>query len=127
MSDIMALCGGVVGITLICATVRRAAPEWAMPIVVCLGIFILRYALSFIYPTVLYVREIFELSGYGEYLSVTVKALGIASITHITCEICRDLGESSAAAKVELCGKAAMLLCAIPVVKQIFSCINIYL
>lgn len=127
MKDIVTLCGGVVGITLICVTVRRVSPDWAMPVGVCLGLFIMRYALSYIYPVVLYVRELFEGSEYGEYLTVSLKTLGIAVAVHITCETCRDLGESSAAAKVELCGKAAMLVCAIPVVKRIFSYINSFL
>ena len=64
---------------------------------------------------------------YSTYLESAFKALGIATITNITCEICRDLGDGSAAAKVELCGKAAILLCAIPVIKQIFAYVNSFL
>lgn len=127
MNDIFALCAGAAGAVIVIAVLRRVAPDWAVLAGVCLGLLILRRAVGFVYPVILYVQELFGGSEYNQYLTVAVKALGIATVTHITCETCRDLGENSAAAKVELCGKAAILLCGIPVIKQTFSYINSFL
>ncbi len=127
MNEIITVCAGVMGVVVITAAVRRIAPDWAMLCGVCLGLFILRRALNIMYPVVLYVQELLGSSQYSAYLECALKALGIATVTNITCETCRDLGDGSAAAKVELCGKAAILLCAIPVIKQIFTYVNSFL
>ena len=83
--------------------------------------------MELVYPVLVYVRELFGMSEYNSYLTPALKALGIATVTHIICETCRDLGEGSAAAKAELCGKAAILLCGIPVIKDIFSAVSSFL
>ena len=124
MNEIMSVCGGVLCVALTGAVLRRYAPDWAALVSVCLGILVLSRAIRLMYPVILYVSELLGATEYSQYLSPVIKALGIATVTHITCETCRDLGESSAAAKVEICGKAAILLCGIPVVKQIFSHVN---
>ena len=122
--NIFSLCMNITGIAIIIASVRRIAPDWAPLVSLCLGIFILRRAVEFIYPVTVYVKELFDISEYEKYLSCSLKALGIAVAVHITSETCRDLNENSAAAKVELCGKAAILLCGIPVIKDIFSVVS---
>ncbi|MBE6688733.1 MAG: hypothetical protein E7588_05595 [Ruminococcaceae bacterium] len=127
MNEIMAVCGGTVCVAVVNIVLKRLAPDWAALVSVFLGIFLLRRAVGLMYPVIIYVRELFGGSEYNTYLSCALKALGIATVTNITCETCRDLGESSAAAKAELCGKAAILLCSIPVLKEIFSYINSFL
>ena len=127
MNDIFAVCTGVVGVVLISSALRRIAPDWSALVGVCLGLFVLRRAVGIIYPVLEYVRQLWEGSEYSSCMAVAVKSLGIATVTHITCETCRDLGENAVAAKVELCGKAAILLCAIPVIKEIFSYVNSFL
>ncbi|MBQ9940692.1 MAG: hypothetical protein IJO74_04040 [Clostridia bacterium] len=122
--NIITVCGSVVAIAVISAVIRKTAPDWSPLLSMCLGLLILGKAMDFIYPIVVYVKEIFFSSQYSIYLMPAVKALGIATVTHITCETCRDLNENSAAAKVELCGKAAILLCGIPIIKEIFATVN---
>ena len=60
-------------------------------------------------------REMFAQTGLdGEYLSIVFRSLGICFITQITCDCCRDNGESALASQLELAGKAALLLTAMP-------------
>ena len=127
MNDILSVCGGVLCVAVTGTVLRRYAPDWAALVSICLGLLVLRRALGLMYPVILYVSELLGTTEYSEYISPVVKALGIATVTHITCETCRDLGEGAAAAKVEICGKAAILLCGIPVVKQMFSHLNSFL
>lgn len=53
-----------------------------------------------------------------------VKLLGLTQITHISAEFCRDAGEKALAAKLELCGAAASLLCVLPLAEQALALIG---
>ena len=44
--------------------------------------------------------------------------LAITQVTHISAELCRDAGEKAVAAKLELCGAAASLMCVLPLAEQ---------
>ena len=52
------------------------------------------------------------------------KVLAITQITHITAELCRDAGERGLAAKLELCGATASLLCILPLAEQALKLIG---
>lgn len=53
-----------------------------------------------------------------EIFSPVLRVLAITQITHLTAELCRDAGERAIAAKVELCGAAASVLCVLPLARQ---------
>lgn len=59
-----------------------------------------------------------------EVLLPVIKSLAVTQITHISAELCRDAGERGLAAKVELCGAAAALLCILPLVQQALKLIG---
>ena len=50
---------------------------------------------------------------HGE-LSVLMRSLGICILTQFAVDSCKDAGESALASKVELAGKIAVLLIALP-------------
>ena len=50
-----------------------------------------------------------------------IKALIIALLCQITSEICRDFGETSIAAKVELGGKIAIIYLSVPLIKEVLK------
>ena len=47
-----------------------------------------------------------------------LKVLAVTQVTRISAELCRDAGERALAAKLELCGGTASLLCLLPLAKQ---------
>ncbi|MBQ2308722.1 MAG: hypothetical protein II373_04010, partial [Clostridia bacterium] len=47
-------------------------------------------------------------------ISLSLRAVGLASVTEITAGICRDLGEGGLATKVEWCGRAEILAVSLP-------------
>ena len=55
------------------------------------------------------------------YVSLVLKAIGIAYITSIGAELSRDAGEEAVGAVVELAGKISILLLALPVVAAILD------
>ncbi|MBO5416454.1 MAG: hypothetical protein J6A83_07505 [Clostridia bacterium] len=59
--------------------------------------------------------------GDWKYAEVMIRALGIAFLTHITAGICRDCGEGSIAAGVELAGKLEILFLCLPLIGEILG------
>ena len=63
------------------------------------------------------------MNAYGgtKLFSPMAKALLIALLCQITSEICRDFGENSIAAKVELGGKVAIIYLSVPLIKEVLK------
>lgn len=60
-------------------------------------------------------EDIFLQTGMqSEYLKIIFKSLGICFVTQLGCDCCRDSGENAMASQLELAGKAAILVTALP-------------
>ena len=59
--------------------------------------------------------------GEGEIL---FRALGIATLTHITAELCRDCGESTLAGGVEMLGKLEILTLCLPLIAAVLETVG---
>jgi stage III sporulation protein AD len=55
------------------------------------------------------------------FLQTVLKVVGVAYLASFTAQICRDAGESAIAGKVELVGKVAILILALPVMWAILD------
>ena len=55
------------------------------------------------------------------YVKVLLKGLGVTYVVHIGADVCRDLGAAGIASKLELCGKAELLLLALPYLGEVIS------
>ena len=71
-------------------------------------------------PLVL-LRGLAEQAGLAEGFSAILRMMAVACITHIAGDTCRDMGETSLAARVELCGRAEILLLSLPLVKELLT------
>jgi stage III sporulation protein AD len=64
-------------------------------------------------------RQLLAQSGLDLQLFLPLlKVLALTQITRISAELCRDAGERALAAKLELCGGTASLLCLLPLAQQ---------
>lgn len=76
-------------------------------------------------PVVTEISSIFSDAGISDsYLSLIFKATAICLITQITCEICRDSGESAIASAAEIWGRGAVTFISLPLVKALLEQIN---
>ena len=70
---------------------------------------------------------IYGLSGLSginaEYIGVIVKSCLVAMITGVSAASCRDAGNSSLAAKVEIAGRTAIIVLAMPTISMLFNII----
>jgi len=74
-----------------------------------------------LYPTVEFLAEYAYDGGMSEYFKYLIKALGIGVVVQTTADICSDAGEGALASKVELLGRAELLLLALPLLRELLQ------
>lgn len=119
--NIYLLCGG--GICALCAVMLLKqlksdfAPYTAAAAATVMGV----YCLASLAEPLLYLRDVAVQTGHSTYYTVMLKCLCTAFICKTAAELCRDCGESSIGTKIELGGRAAIILQTLPLIKAIFS------
>ena len=63
----------------------------------------------------------------GEAVSLSLRALGLSFLTEVTAGICRDLGEVGLATRLEWCGRAEILVLALPTLVRLLELAVSYL
>ena len=99
--------------------VKQLKSEIALPISVCVTVLLSGVCVSLIEPISEYINDISDSADYGPYVKVMMKSLGIALVSSGSADICKDCGESAIAAKVELVGKCAIMLTALPLIRSL--------
>lgn len=72
-------------------------------------------------PLFSYLRLLTDHTGMSEHAQLLFKALGLALLTQICADICRECGESGIAGGVELTGKIEILLLCLPLFTEILE------
>ncbi len=80
-----------------------------------------------LYPLIKMLGEMLEGTSFEGYLEALVKALGITLAVQFSSELCRDAGESAIASKLELVGKAELILLCIPLIKELLTLASVFL
>lgn len=118
--DVFELCGVAVITAILAVTVRQYRPELAVHVSIAGGAVLLLYAASELAGAAQILRDMFAQSGLGGgWLDLVLKITGIAYITQIASELCRDMGEGALAVKTELCGRLMMLTCVSPAILKL--------
>ena len=124
-ASLISLLGVVLCAGLLAVLLRTQRPELAMCL--CLGagaLVVVRLAQQLL-PVVSAVRSRMQTGGVsGTYLTVMLKAAGVALVTQLTADTCRDAGETALAAKAELTGRVMLLVLAVPLFEQILSLVT---
>lgn len=114
----------VCSVALLCVVaatcIRSLKPEFST--VLRLGFCVLFGAMMLraIEPLTIQLRAWMDVTA-AEYTGVLFKALGIAVLTHLTAEICRDCGESTVASGVETLGKLEILTLCLPLIGSVME------
>lgn len=114
--DITAIAGLGILSAVLCVIVRQYKPEMALGISTACGVLILVAVITMLKPSVEAITELTENAGLDEsYAAILLKALAVCYITQLSADCCRDAGESAIATKIELAGKAAIVVISLPV------------
>lgn len=99
---------------------KQYKPEYSMFISLMTGILIFITVLTAINPIVEYILQLMGSTGFdGIYAEVLLKALAVCYITQLACDCCNDAGETAIAGKLQIAGKIAVLILALPIFKSI--------
>ncbi|MCI1982452.1 MAG: stage III sporulation protein AD [Oscillospiraceae bacterium] len=117
---------GIAGIALcaavIAAMLRRYHQEYAVLLSIAAGILILTEVLANIAPAVRQISQLLSSAGLtAGYAAILFKTLGICFLAQFAADSCRDAGENALASKVELAGKIAVVILALPLFEKIAS------
>ncbi len=116
-----AVCAFAVAAVGIIAVVRQLRPELSNLAVAAAGVLIFVYILEGIAPFIEFVKTTAADAGVEGYFSIMLKALAISLCCKMSADICRDCGENSLASRVELAGKASIVIISLPVIQQLLS------
>jgi len=109
----LAACGVIACVLIV--TIRQHRPEMAVILTIAAGVVILSMILIQFGPVVSSVSGLVEKTGVNSaYIVVVIKAIGISLVAQLAADICRDAGEQSIAAKVEMGGKLGIVAVTLP-------------
>ena len=121
MPDILRLAAIAVTAALCAAVVRKGAAELGLVLAVTAGAVLLSTSLDALSS----VRALMDLLSDTAGLSPpVVKTSGIAILTRLAAELCRDAGESGIAAFVETAGAACALCAAVPLLETVLTMVT---
>lgn len=99
--------------------------EYAMLTGVCGGALLLMSALPGIEKLMENVMGAAERANINSgYVSIVVKASGISCVSSVCSAICRDMGQTAIGTKLELAGRIAIMITAIPAINALLSLIE---
>ena len=125
MNDMMKFAVLAVTSALCAVSIRKQVPEISMVLAMTAGILILCACLGKISEVLSALRMFAEYGGISETLLVPVlKVTGIAVVTNIAAEICRDAKEGGLAGIVETAGTVLGLLAALPLAGSVLSLLS---
>ena len=106
---------GIISVILI-ITLRKQNAEFALLISIMASIFIFFMIMPFLGQAVGLLKDIAGLMDTNvQYTGLILKIIAIAYIAEFGAQICIDAGESAVASKIELAGKALILITSAPV------------
>lgn len=118
---IAAAAAGLVG-TVLALILGQYRPEFRMLVTAAVTLLLMAMVLEQLSPVLEQLRSTMELTGLtGNYAAILFKAVGICLLTQLAGDVCRDSGESSIASKIELAGRAAILLTAMPLIQEVLA------
>ena len=111
-----------VGVTvaLLSSLIRPLAPRYVPYIVLGGGVFLCLSLLPSVRVLVSEMRALGEHAG-GEYVSVLLRAMGVGYVVQTGASVCRDVGETTLAERLELCGKTEILVMTVPYLVELIS------
>jgi stage III sporulation protein AD len=85
------------------------------------AVFLTGAAISALAPALSFMGETGDTGTLAEYMPTLLKALAVACCTAVTADICRDVGDTSIASRVELFGRAQIVLLALPLARELIQ------
>jgi len=120
--DIFALAAVAVIAAILSLTIKRYSPEVSVAVSLGGSILIMVVVFSTLSPFLSEIDRLYRGTGMnGEYGKILLKCLGICLISQIASDTCRDANETALASKIEIAGRASVLIAALPMFSQLIN------
>jgi stage III sporulation protein AD len=117
--DTLKLCGVAIIGAAGAMIMRELRRELEIPVRLTVMLMLVTFAVIMSEPVVKYAAELLGASQIsGEAASIILRALGIALITKLGADICRDMGTPSVASALELAGKIEIIVLSLPLISS---------
>ena len=109
----------------VCATaIKKLTPDLALVIALCAATLIMTMAMTAFRPIRELMDTLADRAGLSAaVLSPVIKTVGVALLTRVTAELCRDAGEGGLASAVEIAGGACAILVCLPLFEAVLGLI----
>jgi stage III sporulation protein AD len=115
--DFFTILALVLVVTILLLIIRKERPEIAVLLAISAAVLILAGLLKSISQVITVFESLALKSHFNlDYLKIIVKIVGLAYLAGFAAQVCKDAGEGSMAAKIELAGKIFILLSGIPII-----------
>ncbi len=103
-------------------TVRQLKPEMSLLLVIACGVVLTFFLIGYLSPLLSEIAAIASQGGIDSgFVSVALKSLGICIAVQTASDVCRDAGQTALAGKIELGGRLALLIVALPLFRQLLD------
>lgn len=107
---------------LVALSIRKENPVFALLLCLAEGIVLLLVGMNGVQQLLEEVRRLQAyLPASSIWMAPLLKCCAVAVLVRIGAELCRDAGENSLAAKVELCGVVAVLTISLPLLRYLMQ------
>jgi len=104
---------------------KQYRPEYALIITALTTVVVAFSAIGWAVPVISEIKGMIDNANVSySSLSVIIKSIGICYLTQITSDVCKDAGQVSISSKIELIGRIALCISAIPLYRDILSIIE---
>lgn len=120
MSDIIKIAAAAIAAAVCATVVRRQEPELGLVLSVCAGALVLLYCSGALRTAVELMDKLTEAGRLSpQVVEPVVKTAGIAIITRLSADFCRDAKEGGLASVVEIAGTALSLAAVLPLMSAV--------
>ena len=125
MPDMVKIAAIAVAAALCAVVVKKNVAELGMVLALCAGAIILSCSLGALEGVKELMDTLADTAGLSPaVLAPVVKTVGIAVLTRVSAELCRDAKAGGIAAFVETAGAAAALFVSLPLLKTVLSMVT---
>lgn len=125
MESIVKIAAIAVAAALCAVTVKKQAPELGLVIGLAAGTLILALSATALKSVKQLIETLGQTAGLSPaVLSPVIKTVGIAIVTKLAAEICRDAKEGGIAAFVETAGAVSALFVSLPLIEMVLKVVT---
>ena len=119
--DLLPVAAAGVAAALCAVVVRQRAPEIALALALAACVVLLWHTLPLLETIKDVLDELADLAQVSPQLRPMLQTVGLALVTKLASALCKDAGEGSLAAFVEVAGSAAAVLVALPLLRMVLQ------